>query len=227
MSRTAPEDSIPSTPPAPEDDVLSGATGEDNPPLQLPTLSNLTPLGSSPRDSFTPSAKVPLVSETEKNDEKGLEDNDLGQSDRRKPLFKRRLFWLVVVAALVIVVLAVMLPVYFTVIKPKNNKVSGGGKTPDQGSPQPTSTSSPKGLTTGGDGSTVTTDNGTQFTYRNPFGGFCTWILFSDWEGWRSHIVYFVGVWDPEHPFNDGAQPNSWTPPLNTTWKWGANQLYG
>ena len=179
MSRTAPEDGIPSTSPAPEDGVLSGATGEDNVPLQLSTLPNLTPLGTSPRDSFTPSTKAPLVPETEKSDEKGLEDNDLSQPERRKPLFKRRFFWLAVVAALVVVVLAVVLPIYFTVIKPKNNTVSGGGKNPDQGNPQPTSTSSPKGLTTGGDGSTVTTDNGTQFTYRNPFGGFCAWIIFS------------------------------------------------
>ncbi|KAJ7284148.1 glycoside hydrolase family 5 protein [Mycena rebaudengoi] len=54
-------------------------------------------------------------------------------------------------------------------------------------------------LTVGGDGST--------FTYNNSFGGF--WIT------------------DPENPFNNNAQPNSWTPPLNTSWKWGVDRIHG
>lgn len=180
MSHPAPADSIPSTPPAPDNDLLTGTAAEDNAPLRPP---NLTPLGASPRDSFTPSANALLVPETEKGDEEGLEENAPGQPERRRSLFTRRLFWLAVIAVVVVVVLIVILPVYFTVIKPKNNTTTGGVKTPNQSGPQPSPTSnpgnpkSPKGLTTGGDGSTVTTDNGTQFTYHNPFGGFCAWIL--------------------------------------------------
>ncbi|KAJ7094548.1 glycoside hydrolase family 5 protein [Mycena belliarum] len=59
----------------------------------------------------------------------------------------------------------------------------------------------------GGDGSTVTTENGTTFTYKNSFGGF--WVN------------------DPADPFNNNAQPNSWTPPLNKTWTWGVDRVYG
>ena len=32
---------------------------------------------------------------------------------------------------------------------------------------------------------------------------------------------------DPQNPFNDGARPNSWTPPLNTSWNWGTDRIYG
>ena len=185
MSHSAPEDNIPST-------------GEENSPPQLPTPMTLTPLGTSPRDSFTASANhlVP-----EKSGEEGLEEDVfVVQPERRKSLFKRRVFWLVAIAAVVVVIVAVIVPVYFTVIKPKNNTVSGGSKNPDQSSSQPSPTSgpgspkSPKGLTTGGDGSTVTTDNGTEFTYHNPFGGFCARILFSRiGKERRSHILASQG----------------------------------
>jgi aryl-phospho-beta-D-glucosidase BglC (GH1 family) len=60
---------------------------------------------------------------------------------------------------------------------------------------------------TGGDGSVVTTETGAQFTYKNPFGGF--WVD------------------DPNNPFNNNAQANSWTPPLNTTWTWGTDRIFG
>jgi hypothetical protein len=126
-----------------------------------------------------------LVSETEKSYEKGLEENLDGQPERRRSLFTRRLFWFALAAIVVVVVLVVILPVYFTVIKPKNNTASGITNNPDQDGPQPTSNpgdgnpKTPKGLTTGGDGSIVTLDNGTQFTYHNQFGGFCAWIIFS------------------------------------------------
>lgn len=185
MSNPAPEDSIPSTPPALDNNVLSGATGEDNAPLRPPpSLTNLsTPLGTSPRESFTPSAKAPLVPETEASYEKGLEENVDDQPERRKSLFARRLFWLAAVAAVIVIVLVVILPVYFTVIKPKNKTSSNLSGNPNNPQPSPSSNpgnpNSPKGLTSGGDGSTITMDNGTQFTYHNPFGGFCAWILFS------------------------------------------------
>jgi len=35
------------------------------------------------------------------------------------------------------------------------------------------------------------------------------------------------GYSDPNDPFNDSAQPNSWTPPLNGTWTWGKDKVYG
>lgn len=170
MSSPAPEDSVPSTPPIQDGDA----------PLRPPALLNLTPLGSSTRGSLTPSANAPLVAETEKvyGNGNGLEEDAIRQPERRKSLFQRPIFLFAVAAACVVVVLAVILPVYFTVIKPKDKTSSSGGGNPNSNSTNG-NPNSLKGLTTGGDGSTITMDNGTQFTYRNPFGGFCTRISFS------------------------------------------------
>ena len=179
MSNPAPEDSIPSTPAAPDEKVLANVPGEGNAPLQPPTpVTGLTSLAASARDSFAPSATAPLVPETEKN----LEENAVNaQPDRSRSLFKRPIFWLAAAAAIVAVALAVVLPVYFTVIKPKNNTSTGGGGGSGGGGNNPNNPKPPTsgGLTTGGDGSTVTMENGTEFTYHNPFGGFCAYLLFS------------------------------------------------
>ena len=32
---------------------------------------------------------------------------------------------------------------------------------------------------------------------------------------------------DPANPFDNSAQPNSWTPPLNTSWTFGTDRIYG
>jgi glucan 1,3-beta-glucosidase len=41
--------------------------------------------------------------------------------------------------------------------------------------------------------------------------------------------LQFGGFWvdDPDDPFSNNAQPNSWTPPLNTTWQFGEDRIYG
>ncbi|KAJ3970001.1 glycoside hydrolase family 5 protein [Lentinula raphanica] len=126
---------------------------------------------------------------------------------RRKPI----ILALIGLGILAIVVLAVILPVYFTVIKPKQDKddattsgASAGSGSVGSGSGNPTS---PTGATSGGDGSEIILDDGTTFTYKNPFGGF-----------W---------VYDPNDPFNNDARPNSWTPPLNTSWDWTTDRVYG
>jgi len=38
---------------------------------------------------------------------------------------------------------------------------------------------------------------------------------------------FFAGVDNPNDPFNNGAYPNSWTPPLNSSWTWGVDKIYG
>lgn len=53
----------------------------------------------------------------------------------------------------------------------------------------------------------ITASNGTTFTYINEFGGY--WID------------------DPKDPFNNDARPNSWTPPLNTSWDFVNDRIYG
>jgi len=126
-------------------------------------------------------------------------DNPPPQSPPKKRRQKRRIT--AIIAAVVLVVVVIVIAVYFTVIKPKH-----GSSASSSSSSSSSSTSSAK-ATIGGDGSIVTTENGTQFTYNNSFGGF--WVN------------------DPANPFNNNAQPNSWTPPLNTSWRWGVDRIYG
>ncbi|EKM81294.1 hypothetical protein AGABI1DRAFT_72198 [Agaricus bisporus var. burnettii JB137-S8] len=125
---------------------------------------------------------------------------------RKRSLVK----WVIAgVILLIVVVLAVVLPVYFTVIKPNNHQSAAASAPSNDGhnSAQPTPSTVPRVAITGGDGSTVTTDDGTKFTYQNKFGGF--WVA------------------DPNDPLNNNAQPNSWTPPLNQSWDYGKNRIYG
>jgi len=110
------------------------------------------------------------------------------------------------ILAAAIVLVAVVVPVYFAVIKPKS---SNAAASTSSGAPNPTSTSQPASTTvvTGGDGSKITTEDGTTFTYSNPFGG--TWY------------------WDPKDPFNNNAQAQSWTPPINQTFQFGTDRIFG
>ncbi|KAH6905128.1 exo-beta-1,3-glucanase [Coprinopsis sp. MPI-PUGE-AT-0042] len=124
--------------------------------------------------------------------------------------------WIILggIAGVIIVVLAVVLPVYFTVIKkndgPGNSNSDNSSEDSSEsstGAPRPSASAAPNVLTTGGDGSEITMANGEKFTYRNSFGG--------------------VWVSNPEDPFNMDARPNTWTPPLNTTWRWGIDRAQG
>ena len=60
---------------------------------------------------------------------------------------------------------------------------------------------------TGGQGSLVTTDDGSTFTYNNTFGG--------------------VWYYDPNDPFNNGARAQSWSPALNETFDWSNDPIWG
>ena len=42
-----------------------------------------------------------------------------------------------------------------------------------------------------------------------------------------ANVSSSLGVDDPANPFNNNAQANSWTPPLNTSWTWGKDRVYG
>ncbi|KLO13412.1 glycoside hydrolase [Schizopora paradoxa] len=130
---------------------------------------------------------------------------------------KKRMLLLGVVAAVIVVGLGVGLGVGLTVGKNNGNKSSNGGSGGSSGNGGSGNGGSGNGnggnggnsnlATTGGNGSTITTENGTTFTYVNNYGGY--WID------------------DSNDPFNDGAQCNSWTPPLNQTWDWSKNKING
>ncbi|KAJ7487059.1 glycoside hydrolase family 5 protein [Mycena latifolia] len=127
---------------------------------------------------------------------------------------KRRLIGLGVLVGVVLVAVAVVLPVYFLVIKKHNGTAAVSAATPSASSGTSSSSGDDTGgktgivgAVTGGDGSTVTTASGETFIYNNSFGGY--WLA------------------DPENPFASGARANSWTPALNESWTWGVDHVYG
>lgn len=149
-------------------------SGEGNRFLEQPRASfldsntgnsiNSTPNNSSPLLATNKAEADSLVQERQENPR---------EAKRRRPL----VLALAGLAILAIVVLAVILPVYFTIIKPKqdrknNNDASAssspGGIGSGTGNP-----ASPTGATTGGNGSQIITDTNTTFTYINNFGGYC------------------------------------------------------
>lgn len=111
---------------------------------------------------------------------------------------------------LLLVIIAVAVAVPVSMNKSKNDSssgaTSGSGSTSgdgDSGSGNPSSRS----VITGGDGSTVTMDDGSTFTYSNSFGG--TWY------------------YDPQDPFNNAARAQSWSPALNETFNYGSDIIRG
>lgn len=99
--------------------------------------------------------------------------------------------------------------VYFGIFR--KGSTSGSSSAPGKNSTSPGSSNGTtpvqKVLITGGDGTVVTMDDGTTFTYSNKFGG--TWY------------------YDETDPFNNNAQAQSWTPPLNTSMKYGQDRIRG
>lgn len=116
---------------------------------------------------------------------------------------KRKFIILGALAGLFIVIAAVVIPLYFFVFKPKHDAAAG---TNDPS--KPSSSGKPAAaVVTGGDGSKVALEDGSSMTYSNKFGGY--WY------------------WDETDPFNDGARPQSWTPPLNESFKYGVDKIRG
>lgn len=117
------------------------------------------------------------------------------------------------IVAAILILAAIVVPLYFAVIKPKINKDSskGSDSNHDKGGSSASasggSVDKDKAAVTGGDGSTITMEDGTTFIYRNPFGG--RWY------------------YDPNDPFNNGAQAQSWTPALNETFHYGIDKIRG
>jgi len=136
----------------------------------------------------------------------------LPQSNRSR----RKKILLSIVASLVVLAAAIVC-IYLFVIRPKksSNDSASANSGGDHGTTaQPTGTATAPLPTpsntqpiTGGDRSTVTMEDGTTFVYRNSFGGF--WVE------------------DPNDPFNDGARPQSWSPALNETFRYGVDLIRG
>ncbi|KAG8874497.1 hypothetical protein FRB97_005864 [Tulasnella sp. 331] len=143
----------------------------------------------------------------------GFDDQSIRHSGRKK----RPMMLIVGLGLLiaVIVIVAVIVPVYFKVIKPHSSSsdsssgssgsgTSGGGGSGGGGGG---GSQAPTGAITGGYGSLITTEDGTSFTYMNTFGG--------------------IWVSDPNDPYNDNAQAQSWSKPLNQSWDWNVDKVRG
>ncbi|KAA1471083.1 exo-beta-1,3-glucanase [Dentipellis sp. KUC8613] len=126
---------------------------------------------------------------------------------------RRNIIILSAIAGLIIIIVAVVVPVYFAVVKPHSSSTKGAAASDAPSKADPTASTSSAGApsnraaVSGGDGSKVTMDDGTTFTYQNSFGG----------------------IWyhDPADPFNNGARPQSWSPALNETFNWGVDRIRG
>ena len=177
------------------------------------TLTPPRPLGADHRDSMATTASQDPSVKRESSSNDGLAVPVL-HNEAEPKRNKRPLVWAAVgLAALAVVVVAVVVPVYFKVIKPNNNSAessnSGGSSGGDPTGTSPTGGNNPSSgaVTSGGDGSIITKEDGTTFTYTNKFGGF--WVS------------------DPTNPFNNSARAQSWSPPLSEPWKYGTDHMRG
>lgn len=141
---------------------------------------------------------------------------------------------LLVSIGLIVVAAAVIIPVYFTIIKPKshpdasNNGTdnNGGGPSSSSGIPNSAIDFTPQ---TNGDGSTIFDPlTGKSFNYTNSFGGS---YFFDPSNPFPSSLGASSKKKRDASPFNGytgpSAQAQSFTPPLNTSWKWGTDQVRG
>ncbi|KAL0946390.1 hypothetical protein HGRIS_012619 [Hohenbuehelia grisea] len=207
MATNSPDLSAPMRAPLPNDSDSAYASSLG---MEAPRASYLAPSDRAPSSSQ-------LISAADKQEssayaaQPGGTDGDSPRRRKRLPLI------LGVIAGLIALILIIVLPVYFTVIKPKNNvntaaaSPASSGSSSDSGNSGSGNSEPGKPATaaafTGGDGSTIIKEDGSTFTYSNKFGGF--WVS------------------DPKDPFNNGARPNSWTPPLNQSWTWGKDRVFG
>lgn len=160
---------------------------EGDTPPQAPFMDSRAPSSAGVRDSALADSTAALgVSGSAGEEGEPPADTtntvDEPEGGPTKPKGRRRLlFALAALLVLAVVVIAVVVPVYFTVVKPRQERSSSSSSsTPDgtqtTGAPRPTSSESaspPTAPVSGGDGSTVTTEDGETFVYRNTFGGFC------------------------------------------------------
>ena len=94
----------------------------------------------------------------------------------KRPFYKRPCVWIcssiIAVIIIVVTVLGSQRAKHTSDTNPNQNSSAGGA---GQGGDPSHPTSQPKSaVVTGGDGSTITKEDGTTFTYHNPFGGYCT-----------------------------------------------------
>jgi glucan 1,3-beta-glucosidase len=169
----------------------------------------VSPFGDVPRspghDAYDPT--VPLSTTPSPPPPRFLSDKEAAYAAPKSR--RKRIFILAAIVAVIIIAAAVAVPLATRKHHSNNSDaVSPGSQSSSTAAAKPTSSSSPnKAIVTGGDGTVITMEDGTKFTYGNKFGG--------------------VWYWDPNDPFNDSAYPQSWTPALNKAFNWGVDHVRG
>lgn len=197
----------------PQSDGLSSLYALNNNPDSVrgsrPGSAAMTSPFNDPRSPGTPAddaydASAPLANNSP--EPRYLSEKQAAYANPSKS--RRRVIILSAIAALIIIAAAIVAPLV-AIKHHSNNRSSSSNpsKSSTSSAPSASSTSSSKTATSGGDGSTITMEDGTTFTYKNPFGG--TWY------------------WDPNDPFNNSAQAQSWTPALNEPFNYGTDHIRG
>ncbi|KAG8832589.1 hypothetical protein FRC17_001049 [Serendipita sp. 399] len=138
------------------------------------------------------------------------------ETTRRRPRRNCVTTSLAIAGCCLLVLAAILVPVYFFVLRDhfKDHTANDAGtnhnnnqNSNSENSNSGTNDEGPRVVTTGGDGSIVTKEDGSTFIYNNTFGGF--WVF------------------DPSNPLNESAQAQSWTKPLSQQWQYGVDKIYG
>ncbi|KAH7092737.1 glycoside hydrolase [Auriculariales sp. MPI-PUGE-AT-0066] len=123
--------------------------------------------------------------------------------DKQKAKSKKRtmLFIIIGVVALIVIVVVILA---LTVFKKKDNNAQASGTSGASNGKPGTNNAA---VVIGKSGDSVKMEDGTSFTYKNDHGG-----------------IFIV---DDTNPYNYDAQAQSWTPPLNETWPFGKQRIFG
>ena len=175
--------------------------------LSPSTTGEVTPTGSANNSVQMLNEKAGSPQPSDAMGESTFRNEAIGaapQAGRKK----RVLLWGAIAAlAAVVIAVAVAVPVVLTSRNKDDSSESSNGGSSGGNGHGGNGNNTPQGAISGGDGSEVTTEDGTTFTYVNKFGGY--WVS------------------DPADPFNNGAKANEWTPALNETWNWNTNRIFG
>jgi len=176
----------------------------DSAPLEPPRASFFSGTGTSIGESASHHSAAPSATGPEFDKEsftqaqsatllpagKDSEGPPSQGAPRTRPLYRRPLWLAIAFGTLAALIFAIILPVYFTVIHKsgQSNKLSNNPGTSSGNKPSPTGNpESPSGATSGGNGSTIISGN-TSFVYLNPFGGYCEFLLTSN----------YLPIWTPD-----------------------------
>ena len=165
-------------------------------------LSPDTPYRDDPSPSSTPTpGYFPPVRHSVG---RPLEEKRAYYGSTQKTSKRRTLLVGGIIAAIIILIIVIAVPV---ALSRKHGTTASNAIAPSSSSGESPASVLNGAVVSGGDGSQVTMDDGSTFTYTNPFGGY-----------WYQ---------DPNSPFTNAAKAQSWTPALNETFNYGVDKIRG